>query len=115
MSLEIAPPNSNRIPDGTSTDVLNQYVVEAKALLGKMNQGATIYPECDGIWWKRGDAEPTYEKTRVVYSFVDPHWFKAGLPDIRKFLHRFGRETRQDQVFVEFDGWALQIENYDVA
>ena len=110
-------PNMGKDASGLDIEIprgeLDRFVNEAKTILGKLNQGATVYPECDGIWWKRGSAEPTHEKTRVVYSFIDPTAFREGLPQIREFLHRFGRETGQQQVFVEFDSLALRIENYD--
>jgi hypothetical protein len=110
-------PNKGRDTDGNEQEIpdLQRWVKEARDILGRINQGATEYPEMEGIWWERGAAKPTYEKTRIVYSFIDPEHFVASLPDIREFLHRFGRETRQDQVFVEFDGKAYRIEQYDPA
>ena len=95
-------------------DNLDRWVYEAKELLGRINQGATAYPELEGIWWKRGATIPVHEKTRIVYSYIDPDNFLNCIADVREFVHRFGRETGQDQVFVEFDGLSFRIDQYDV-
>lgn len=114
--LTIFIPNKGRSRDGATQILENwhDWVIEAKFLLGRINQGATEDPASDGIWWKRGTVDPLEEKTKIVYSYIDdPAIFEASLPDLREFLHRFGRETRQDQVFVEFDGKSYRIEKYD--
>jgi hypothetical protein len=37
------------------------------------------------------------------------------LPELRSFLHRMGRETRQGEVAFEFDGRFYRIRGFDEA
>jgi hypothetical protein len=48
-----------------------------------------------------------------VYCFVDAARFEANIKNLRSFLHRFGRETIQGEVVVEFDGQFFRIKIYD--
>jgi hypothetical protein len=38
--------------------------------------------------------------------------FVAGLPRLREFLHRLGRETNQGEIGFEFDGCFYRIRNF---
>ena len=51
--------------------------------------------------------------TRIVYCFVYPDRFVGNVKRLREFLHRFGRETNQGEVVVEFDGKFYRITNFD--
>jgi hypothetical protein len=42
----------------------------------------------------------------------EPHWI-SGLTDLRAFLHRMGRETRQGEVGIVIDGQYFGINRYD--
>ena len=109
-------PNVGNDGDGKPKRIenLDGWVNEAKELLGRINQGATAYPELDGIWWKKRTATPVHERTRIVYSYIDPDNFLNSIDDIREFVHRFGRETGQEQVLVEFDCLTFRIEDCDL-
>ena len=56
----------------------------------------------EGSWKNKPEDKPILERTAVVYTYVDPKFFLFELPKLRKFLHRFGRETKQGEVVVEF-------------
>jgi hypothetical protein len=47
------------------------------------------------------------------YTFIDPDRFEPMLPELRRFLHKLGRETRQGDVVCEFEGVLFKIRNYD--
>jgi hypothetical protein len=53
----------------------------------------------------------------IVYTYIKPDRFVAYLPELREFLHRFGRETNQQVVVVELSGpeesWFFRIKEYD--
>jgi len=53
----------------------------------------------------------------IVYTYIKPDRFVAHLAGLRKFLHRFGRETNQEVVVVELSGpdgsWFFRIKEYD--
>jgi hypothetical protein len=48
-----------------------------------------------------------------VFSIIKPDEFTARLRQIREFLHRMGRETRQGEVACEFDGRFDRIRQFD--
>jgi hypothetical protein len=108
-------PNKNRHGNIIESTKLNGYVKNILKLLGEINEGATAYPEMEGIYWKRGQAQPVLEKTIIVYSDIDAVEFYNNLHRIRYFLHQFGRETDQDRVYFEFSQKSFRIdrENFD--
>ena len=57
--------------------------------------------------------EILWEQTRLVYCFVDPDRFESNIKNLRNFLHRFGSETNQGEVVVEFDGMFYRLRTYD--
>ena len=80
------------------------WVDAALALMIDINGGATKLPPAVGVWRSQGGAE-TRENTSIVYSFIrDPDGFESGIGQIAAFLHKFGRETGQGEVMVEFEG-----------
>ena len=88
------------------------WVKDALGLLARVGGGATcLWGE--GSWKNKPEDEPIIERTAVVYTYVDPKPFLAELPRLRKFLHRFGRETNQGEVVVEFDSLFYRIRKYD--
>src|SRR6478736_4310923 len=93
----------DRDKDGGEVADYERWVREARELLSRIGGGATALPAADGTWEKEtGDI--LWEHTRLVYCFVDPDRFEANVKDLRNFLHRFGRETKQGEVVAEFDG-----------
>ena len=86
------------------------WIRRAVDLLAKINGGATAAAPATGLYIdkQRGDEE-VWERTAVVYSFVDRQAFRKHIGEVREFIHEFGRETRQGAVFFEFDGFAYEV------
>lgn len=102
----------NKDQDGKEIPNHGAWVLEARQLLTEINRGSTALPPVGGTWLNARD-EPIWEDTVIVYSFILPDPFEAGLPRLREFLHRFGRETNQGEVVFEFDGRFYRIKSYD--
>ncbi len=90
------------------------WVFEALQLLSEVNGGATATPPLEGAWLG-DDGAIVIENPVIVYSFVRTETFLRGLPRIREFLHRMGRETRQGEVAFTFDGQFFRIRQFDAA
>jgi hypothetical protein len=95
------------------------WVAKAKQLLTRLTNndeeydgGVTVLPAADG-GWQVTPQEVVWERTRMVYAFIRAGPFVRGLPELRRFLHAFGRETNQGVVVVEFDGDFYRIRHYD--
>lgn len=106
------------IPNKDSDDRLiidhERWITEARDLLTHIGGGTTAFPPVDGTW-KSPDGSVIWETTRIIYTFIDPELFKSNLQRLREFLHRFGRETKQGEVVVEFDGSFFRISQYDAS
>ena len=105
------------IPDKEQNDneIGNQrkWVLEALRLLGQINGGATAMPPAEGVWLN-DDGEEIQEHPVVVYSYVlSVEALVDGIPRIREFLHRMGRETNQGEIAFELAGQFLRIRQYD--
>jgi hypothetical protein len=100
--------------DSEGNEIGNQrsWVLEALDLLGEINGGATAMPPCEGVW-RNEQGKVVREHPVLVYSYVIPEPFLASLTRVREFLHRMGRETRQGEVAVEFDGRFYRIRQFD--
>lgn len=104
------------IPDkdkeGSKIPNHKQWVREAREILSRIGGGSTALPPADGTWEKES-GEILWEQTRLIYCFIVPDRFEASVKELRSFLHRFGRETNQGEVVVEFDGRFFRITNFD--
>ena len=87
-------------------------MLDAAHLLAEIGGGVTIMPPVEG-GWKSDDGEIIWEKPILVYTFIKPEAFRRMLPQLRSFLHALGRETRQGEVAVEFDGRFYRIRTFD--
>jgi|SRR5262245_9611914 hypothetical protein len=105
-------PNKDR--NGTEIGNQRKWVLEAIRLLSEINGGATAMPPVEGSWLN-DQGEIIWESPVVVYSFIRPDQFLSGLPRLREFLHRLGRETNQGEIAFEFDGRFYRIRNFDAA
>jgi len=80
-----------------------KWVNDALELLTRINDGATAYPPGEGRWKKKDGSGIIHEKTQIVYSYVtSAKRFTEALPELRDFLFRLGRDTRQEAVSFEF-------------
>lgn len=98
--LSLYIPNKDRNGKGIDTE---PWIREGATILARMGGGVTITPPYRGGSLKRG-GKIQWEDTVIVYSYILKKTFLKGLPDLRKFLHRFGRETGQREVGFEFGG-----------
>lgn len=92
------------------------WIRKAQAILTRIGEGCTTTPPHDG-GWESESGKVRREKTVIVYTYIKPDRFLARLPELREFLHRFGRETNQEVVVAELSGaegsWFFRIKNYD--
>jgi hypothetical protein len=49
----------------------------------------------------------------MIYSYIDPHKFRANMTRLRDFLHRFGRETHQGKIVFEVGNLFWSITTFD--
>lgn len=105
------------IPDkdknGKQIKNLNRWVKEAQKTLTLIGSGSTSLPPADGTWLNPENDKILWEKTKVIYTYIDPDKFEENAWKLREFLHRFGRETNQGEVVFEFDGKFYKIRKYD--
>lgn len=106
------------IPDRDSDEAplpdQRRWVLEAAELLARIGGGVTIMPPIEGGWV--GDSgEIVWEHPVLVYTFIRPAQFRKLLPQLREFLHRLGRDTKQGEVAFEFDGHFYRIRQFDAS
>ena len=61
------------------------------------------------------EGEFVWENPVVVYRCIQPDPFIARWPELRTFLHKMGRETRQGEVAFEFDKRFSRIRRFNEA
>lgn len=111
----------NKDKNGRKIKHLSTWIKEAQKILTIIGGGSTMLPPADGTWLKKDidsmnelkDEDIIWEKTIIIYTYVNPDRFEKNLKAFRKFLHRFGRETNQGEVAFEFSGEFFRISNYD--
>jgi hypothetical protein len=106
-------PNKNRL-DEELPDI-EQWASEAFYVLFTAAGGATRLAPAQGMWFSKDEGKVIHEITHVVYAVVDPNTFPANLPLVLDFIHRFGRETMQDSVMVEYGSKLHFISDYHKA
>jgi hypothetical protein len=109
LTLDI--PNQDK--EGRPLPDQEQWVREARQLLTAIGGGATSLPPAEGNWLNEDTGTLLWEQTRLVYCFILPDRFRARIKELRSFLHRFGRETNQGEVVVEFDDRFSRIKAFD--
>lgn len=111
--LSVYIPNRNR--RGRPINA-RPWIREAQAILGRIGEGYTTTPPLGGRWETESGAVRR-ERTVIVYTYVKPDRFLRHLAELRRFLHRFGREADQEVVVVELSGgqaaWFFRIMEYD--
>lgn len=105
------------IPDkdknGKQISDIDKWIKEAQEILTVIGGGATSYPPADGTWLNPENNKTVSEQTKLIYTYIVPDKFENNFKRLRTFLHRFGRETNQGEVVLEFDGIFYKIRNYD--
>jgi hypothetical protein len=107
VELQFAVPSVDR--DGRPVDHV-YWREEALRLLGTLFGGATALPQGRGVWRddERG-GELVVEDVSIIFCWVHTADLSAAaVQELRRFLHRLGRETRQGAVtFWMHDGRQL--------
>ncbi len=95
------------VPDrdrhGIELGTQRKWVLEAAKLLARIGGGVTIDPPVEGGWRDPATGEIVWERPVLLYTYVRSEEFVSLLPELRAFLHRMGRETKQGEVALEFD------------
>jgi hypothetical protein len=104
----------NKDKSGGKITSVKKWIAEARELLSQIGGGATAYPPADGNWINE-EGENLWEQTRIVFCYIYPDRLRAKSTELREFVHRFGRETNQGEVVVEFDGLFWRIRRFDPA
>ena len=97
---------------GNEFGTQRKWILEAARILAEIGGGVTIMPAVEG-GWINSEGDIIWENPIVVYSYVKPDEFVKSLPKLRKFLHKLGRETKQGEIAVEFDGFFYRITEFD--
>jgi hypothetical protein len=103
--------------DRGSTPINQEYWRdEALRAFGSLFRGATAFPPGRGVW-RDDDAGGAlvFDDTVLVTSYaperdVNDH----ALAELRRFLHRLGREAKQGEVGIVVDGSYHGIVDYDL-
>lgn len=109
--LTLYIPDKDRL--GRELGTQRKWVLEAAEILAHIGGGVTIMPPTEGGWVDEEHGRIIWERPVIVYTYIKPDAFVAQLPVLRDFLHRLGRETRQGEVAVEFDGVFYRITKFD--
>jgi hypothetical protein len=78
------------------------WVREAAYILTTITGGATRLAPAVGMWLNKTEGQLIEETTHIVYTIFDPQAFLNSAHLVRDFIQRFGRETMQQCVVVEF-------------
>lgn len=84
-------------------------------VLGRLFRGATAYPRGLGVW--RDDQHGgllVYDRTTIVFAYVTPGDLTTeAVSELRRYLHRLGRETNQGEVGLVLDGSYIGITRFE--
>ena len=104
----------DRDREGEPLEDQRQWVLEAAELLARIGGGVTIMPPVEG-GWVDDSGKIIWGHPALLYTFIRPIPFRQLLSQLREFLHRLGRETRQGEVAFEFDGSFYRIRAFDAS
>lgn len=111
QQLTIYIPNKDK--NGKQIKDLNGWIKRAQEILTLIGGGSTALPPADGSWLNTENDEIIREKTTIIYTYIDPVRFEENVNSLKKFLHDFGRETKQGEVVIEFYGRFYKIRKFD--
>jgi len=101
------------IPSRDRTDeAIDQgyWVEEALKTLGTLFGGATAFPQGKGVW--RDDAQGgklLFDEPVIIQCYASEQAIESRTADLRRFLHRMGREARQGAIGLVIDRDYLEI------
>lgn len=91
-----------------------KWVKETLETFGRLFRGATAFPRAQGVW--RDDAHGgklVHENPTIVECYVDRKALNKGKKELRRFLHRLGRETNQGEIGIVIDSKYFGITIFD--
>src|SRR3982750_4040710 len=80
------------------------WVAEALKALGTLFGGATAFPQGKGVW--RDDAQGgklLFDEPVVIQCYTNEQAIESRTADLRRFLHRMGRDARQGAIGLVID------------
>jgi len=78
--------------------------------LGMLFGGATAFPQGKGVW--RDDAQGgklLFDEPVIIQCYASEQAIESRTADMRRFLHRMGREARQGAIGLVIDRDYLEI------
>lgn len=89
---------------------IETYISTGMSLLADINGGVTRLPWAEGMWFESDEddivadgMDSSRDETTLIYSFIrNPQAFVRRSKELRAFLHKYGRETNQGEVLVEY-------------
>jgi hypothetical protein len=91
-----------------------KWIDEAAYILVSIAGGATVLPG-RGMYLNRITGKIINEQTALVYANVEHEHLLQNRSLITDFIDRFGRETNQDSVLVEYNGQLYFITDFERA
>lgn len=83
-------------------------------MLGVLFRGATAFPPGRGVWRNVSTGELVFDETIMVTSYVPRGALsEPTVRELRRHLHRIGREARQGEVGVVIGNEYFGITHYD--
>jgi hypothetical protein len=94
----------------------NHWQEATLEVFGRLFRGATAFPPGRGVW--RDDDQNgalIFDETIMVTSYIDPAILgdDVVVDDLRRFLHRLGRESNQGEIAIVIDDELLSITQFD--
>jgi hypothetical protein len=86
------------------------WVAEALTALGTLFGGATAFPQGKGVW--RDDAQGgklLFDEPVVIQCYTSEQAIESRAADLKRFLHRMGREAPQGAIGLVIDRDYLEI------
>lgn len=112
LQVTIFVPSVDRLGNPIAQE---RWAEECLKVLGRLFRGATAFPPGRGVWRDDAqDGELVFDDTVLVTAYVDPELLATDtLAELRRFLHRIGREANQGEVGVVIGGEYYGIVSYD--
>lgn len=90
-----------------------RWVLDAADLLALIGGGFTSQSSIEGGWYDKETKTLVWDRPVMIYCFIKPEQFRPMVPQLRRFLHRLGREAKQGEVAFEFEGVFYRITQFD--